>query len=50
MSEHIKQRIKYLVEHGGIAEDPLADLRRDIRILYWVAGFSVVSHLGMLIF
>lgn len=45
MSEHIKQRIKYLVEHGGIADDPLTDLRRSVRTLYWLTGFMVLSHL-----
>lgn len=32
--EQLKQRIAYLVEHGGIAEDPLVDIRRHIRVLF----------------
>lgn len=32
MSEHeIQQRIQYLVEHGGLYDDPLADIRRQVR-------------------
>lgn len=30
-NEEIKQRIQYLVEHGGLWDDPLDDLRRQIR-------------------
>lgn len=30
-SEQIKQRIQYLIEHGGVWDDPLDDLRRQIR-------------------
>jgi hypothetical protein len=30
-NEEIKQRIQYLVEHGGVWDDPLDDLRRQIR-------------------
>lgn len=29
--EQIKQRISYLVEHGGLWDDPLEDLRRTLR-------------------
>lgn len=29
--EEIKQRIKYLVEHGGLYDDPTEDLRRGVR-------------------
>lgn len=32
--EQLKQRIAYLVEHGGICEDPLVDIRRHIRLLF----------------
>lgn len=32
--EQIKQRIAYLVEHGGVYEDPLVDIRRQIRLLF----------------
>ena len=30
-NEEIKQRIQYLIEHGGLWDDPLDDLRRQIR-------------------
>lgn len=31
-NEEINQRIKYLVEHGGLWDDPLGDLRRLARV------------------
>ncbi len=40
-SELITQRIKYLVEEGGLFDDPLADIRRDIRRALAI-GVSVV--------
>jgi hypothetical protein len=36
--EQIKQRIAYLVEHGGLYEDPLDDIRTQLQRLWWVAG------------
>ena len=30
-NEEIKQRIAYLVEHGGLYDDPIGDLRRWLR-------------------
>lgn len=39
-NEEIKQRIQYLIEHGGVWDDPLADLRRQIR---WALGLSIVT-------
>ena len=36
--EQIKQRIAYLVEHGGLYEDPIAKIRTELRRLWWVAG------------
>jgi len=36
--EQLKQRIAYLVEHGGICDDPLNDIRRQLTRLWWVAG------------
>lgn len=30
-NEQIEQRIKYLVEHGGLWDDPLDSLRRQIQ-------------------
>ncbi len=29
----IEQRIKYLIEHGGVWDDPLDDIRRNLRVL-----------------
>jgi hypothetical protein len=35
MNDHqLKQRIAYLVEHGGLFDDPIADLRRNVRLLF----------------
>lgn len=36
--EQIRQRIAYLVEHGGLYDDPIADLRHKVRILFYMAG------------
>lgn len=38
MTEQIKQRIKYLVEHGGIADDPLAEVKRMARQVQHTMG------------
>lgn len=32
--EQLKQRISYMVEHGGLFDDPIADLRRNVRLLF----------------
>ena len=42
--EEIKQRIRYLVEHGGIYDDPIADLRRRIRWLYALVCIALGFH------
>jgi NhaP-type Na+/H+ or K+/H+ antiporter len=42
-NEEIKQRIQYLIEHGGLWDDPLDDLRRQIR------GAMVLSAIGLVI-
>lgn len=39
-NEEIKQRIQYLVEHGGVWDDPLADIRRQVR---WALGLAVAT-------
>lgn len=45
--EEIKQRIKYLIEHGGIYDDPLDEVRRRVRLLSWITtlacGFGMVD-------
>jgi hypothetical protein len=41
-SELIAQRIKYLIEEGRLLDDPITDLRRDVRRVMWVAIVAVV--------
>lgn len=41
-NEEIRQRIQYLIEHGGVWDDPLGDLRRQVR---WALGISLVTLL-----
>ncbi len=42
--QHLKQRIAYLVEHGGIAEaDPLDEIRQHIRRLYWLGTMGALA-------
>ena len=36
----LEQRIKYLVEHGGVWDDPLADIRRGVR---WAVGLGALA-------
>lgn len=43
--EQIKQRIKYLVEHGGLYDDPLEDVRRGVRVALMLAGASAAFTL-----
>lgn len=38
--EQIKQRIAYLVEHGGICDDPLNEIRQHVRILFYMTTFA----------
>lgn len=35
--EQLKQRIAYLVEHGGMYDDPWSDIKRLVR---WAIGVS----------
>lgn len=42
-NEEIKQRIQYLVEHGGVWDDPIADLRRHLRIAMALAAIGIVG-------
>jgi hypothetical protein len=44
--EQLQQRIKYLVEHGGLWDDPLADIRRNVR---WAIGIGALALLTELI-
>ena len=41
-NEEIRQRIAYLVEHGGLYDDPLEDIRRTARTAKILAGLAVV--------
>lgn len=36
--EQIKQRINYLVQHGGLYDDPLEDVRRTARWALWISA------------
>lgn len=38
IDEQIKQRIAYLVEHGGLYDDPLEDVRRTARRALWISA------------
>lgn len=38
--EQLNQRIKYLMEHGGVWDDPLADIRRGVR---WAVGLGALA-------
>jgi hypothetical protein len=40
--EQLQQRIKYLMEHGGVWDDPLADIRRNVR---WAVGMGALALL-----
>lgn len=42
--EELRQRLKYLVEHGGIWDDPIGDLRRHVRWLYALFAASLVLN------
>lgn len=47
--EQIKQRIKYLVEHGGIYDDPIDRLRRQVRWLYVMVGAALTSNVAQIV-
>ncbi len=40
-NEEIQQRIKYLVEHGGLYDDPLADIRKTARTAVWLSASTL---------
>ncbi len=46
--ELLTQRIKYLIEQGGVLDDPLADLRRELRVPVWVIAGAAVTCAGLL--
>ena len=47
--EQIKQRIAYLVEHGGLADDPLDEIRRSVRVLSWLVGVALTLNVAHLV-
>lgn len=42
--EHLRQRVKYLLEHGGLWDDPIADLHRRLDRL--TTAVAVASSFG----
>jgi hypothetical protein len=48
--EQIKQRIQYLVEHGGLWHDPLEEAQRNARAALRIAGLVLVLSITELIF
>lgn len=47
--ETIKQRIKYLVEHGGIYDDPIRALQLQVRVLQWLVGTALALNVAHLV-
>lgn len=45
-SELMKQRIRWLVEHGGIAEDSMTDVKRELRMIRWGIGLIAVVQVA----
>lgn len=48
-NEEIQQRIKYLVEHGGLYDDPLADIRRTAKAAVVISSATLLV-LAMVLF
>lgn len=40
--EQIKQRIAYLVEHGGLYDDPMAEIRKMVRVNRILAAAALI--------
>lgn len=49
MNDQLKQRIQYLIEHGGLIDDPLADIRHRTRVAVWLSGASVALNVVLLL-
>lgn len=45
----LQQRIKYLIEHGGIWDDPLREMREHVRWALWASVAAVLIGLVSLI-
>ena len=47
--QQLKQRIAYLVEHGGLTEvDPLAEVERKVTRLTWLVGAALTLNAAQL--
>ncbi len=42
----IMQRVRYRIEHGGIYDDPIDDLRRKVRLLFYMT--SAACSMGVI--
>jgi hypothetical protein len=49
MEQQLKQRIAYLVEHGGIVDDPLDELHRKVRVLTWMVSVALTLDVAQLL-
>lgn len=49
-NEEIRQRIQYLIEHGGLWDDPMADIRKTARTSLWLSVATLVTLTLVLIF
>lgn len=45
----LEQRIRYLVEHGGVWDDPLAEIRRNVRWAVGIASLALVAEVVSLV-
>lgn len=41
----LEQRIRYLIEHGGVWDDPLVELRRLVRIAVGLGACALLLEL-----
>ena len=39
----LEQRIRYLIEHGGVYDDPLVELRRLARVAVGLGALALVT-------
>ena len=42
--EQLNQRISYLIEHGGIWDDPLQAMRRKLHLLMWMVSTALALN------
>lgn len=43
--EQLNQRIRYLIEHGGVWDDPLMALRRKMRWMMGMVAFLILLRI-----